>query len=133
MTTLNIEEIMRILPHRYPMLLIDRIVECDDEKRIVGLKNLTMNEFFFQGHFPGKPILPAIAHLAILTQIHRLGSGKNLSISIVKFLRVYQPIEPGETVSISISEPKENTTQFRFHREGTLVSRGTVNWIGNEY
>jgi 3-hydroxymyristoyl/3-hydroxydecanoyl-(acyl carrier protein) dehydratase len=53
MATLEIEEIMNLLPHRYPFLLVDRIAECDDEKHIVGIKNVTVNEPFFQGHFPG--------------------------------------------------------------------------------
>ena len=55
---LNINEIMRILPHRYPLLLIDRILEIDGDDRIVGLKNVTANEQFFQGHFPGNPVMP---------------------------------------------------------------------------
>ena len=59
-STLNIEEIMKVLPHRYPMLLVDKIVECDGEKRIVGIKNVTVNEPFFQGHFPGHPIYPGV-------------------------------------------------------------------------
>ena len=87
---------------------------------------------FFKGHFPGNPTLPAVAHLTILTQIHRLNSGNNITISIVKYIRVYQPIEPGEIISINISEKKKNTTQFRFHKEGKMVSQGTVNWNVNE-
>lgn len=54
----RIREIMELLPHRYPFLLVDRIVEYDPEKRIVGIKNVTINEPFFQGHFPGHPIMP---------------------------------------------------------------------------
>ena len=60
-TVYGINEIMRILPHRYPFLLVDRIVEIDSDKRIVGLKNVTINEQFFQGHFPEAPVMPGRA------------------------------------------------------------------------
>jgi 3-hydroxyacyl-[acyl-carrier-protein] dehydratase len=60
---------MKILPHRYPMLLVDRVLECDDKERIVGIKNLTMNEEIFQGHFPGHPVMPGVLQLEAMAQL----------------------------------------------------------------
>lgn len=68
MATIETKEIMQILPHRYPMLLIDRVIECDDKQRIVAIKNITINEPFFEGHFPGTPIMPGVLQLEAMAQ-----------------------------------------------------------------
>jgi 3-hydroxyacyl-[acyl-carrier-protein] dehydratase len=65
----DINEITRILPHRYPFLLVDRILEIVDDRRIVGQKNVTINEPFFQGHFPGYPVMPGVLILEALAQV----------------------------------------------------------------
>ena len=69
MSVIDIQEILKIEPHRYPMVMVDRILECDDDKKIVGLKNLTYNEPFFQGHFPGRPIMPGVLQLEAMAQV----------------------------------------------------------------
>ena len=67
---MEIEDILKILPHRYPFMLVDRIIEqSDDGNRIVGLKNLTFNELFFQGHFPDNPVMPGVLQLEAMAQV----------------------------------------------------------------
>lgn len=66
---MNIKEIMDILPHRYPFLLVDRVIELEAGKRAVGIKNVTMNEPFFQGHFPGYPVMPGVLIAEALAQL----------------------------------------------------------------
>src|SRR5580765_4029868 len=69
MAGLDINAILQVLPHRYPFLFVDRIVEYEKEKRIVGIKNVTINEPFFQGHFPGRPIMPGVLIIEAMTQM----------------------------------------------------------------
>ncbi|MBO5364045.1 MAG: 3-hydroxyacyl-ACP dehydratase FabZ, partial [Clostridia bacterium] len=66
---LNIQEIMNTIPHRYPFLLVDKIIDLEPGKRAVGIKNVTINEPFFQGHFPGRPIMPGVLICEALAQV----------------------------------------------------------------
>lgn len=79
---LTIQEIIKLLPHRYPFLLVDRILELEPGERIVGLKNVTANEPFFQGHFPGAPVMPGVLIVEAMAQV-----------GAVMFLRELDPIE----------------------------------------
>lgn len=69
MAIIDIDEIMKLLPHRFPFLLVDRIVELEENKRIVGIKNVTINEGFFQGHFPKTPIMPGVLIIEAMAQV----------------------------------------------------------------
>ena len=69
MTEMDIKEILKIIPHRYPFVLIDRIIELEEGKRAVAIKNVTINEPFFNGHFPGQPIMPGVLIIEGLAQV----------------------------------------------------------------
>jgi 3-hydroxyacyl-[acyl-carrier-protein] dehydratase len=102
-TPLDIQDIMKYLPHRYPFILVDRILEMEPAKRVVGLKNVTMNEPFFQGHFPGTPIVPGVLIVEAMAQtsgvlaISSLEKGKQgalmyfMGLDQVKFRKMVVP------------------------------------------
>ena len=100
---MEVEEIMKVLPHRYPFLLVDRILE-KSEKRVVGLKNVTINEPFFQGHFPGHPIMPGVLIVEAMAQVGGMllmGAIPNPENKVVYFtslndVRFRQPVKPGD-------------------------------------
>ncbi len=103
---MGIEDILGVLPHRYPMLLVDRILEIEDGKRIVGLKNVTINEPFFQGHFPGHPIMPGVLIVEAMAQVGGmllLGAVDDPSDKVVYFMSIdgvkfRRPVVPGDQV-----------------------------------
>ncbi len=105
---LDIAQIQDILPHRYPFLLVDRIVELDPGKRIVGLKNVTINEPFFQGHFPGLPVMPGVLIVEAMAQTAGLLMLDNVDDPKAKILlfagideaRFRRPVTPGDTLKI---------------------------------
>lgn len=122
MTVMNVEEIMKLLPHRYPMLLVDKVVECDDEKRIVAVKSVTVNEPFFQGHFPGMPIMPGVLQLEAMAQaggilLNRItGTGGRIpyfmSIDKAKFRKVVRPGDQMRIV-VEIMNLRAKSAKFR--------------------
>lgn len=104
---LDIKEILNILPHRYPFLLVDKIVHLDlDKGIIVGQKNLTYNESFFQGHFPGAPIMPGVLILEALAQagavlVHKKGEREKIALLLsVKHAKFRNPAKPGDILML---------------------------------
>src|SRR3989339_1789634 len=101
MVELDIKEIMKIIPHRYPFLLIDKIVELEEGKRAVAIKNVTMNEFYFQGHFPDHPIMPgvliceAMAQVGVVMALRVPGNqGKIVYFAGIDNVRFRRPVVP---------------------------------------
>jgi len=124
MPALDINEIMEILPHRYPFLLVDRIIECDDEKRIVGIKNVTVNEPFFQGHFPGMPVMPGVLQMEALAQVagillNRLlgGEGKISYFAAIDNARFRRPVVPGDQLRLEVDIIKAKPRLSKVHAE----------------
>lgn len=102
---LDIEQIQSILPHRYPFLLVDRIVELDPGRRAVGLKNVTINEGFFEGHFPGHAVMPGVLVLEAMAQVGGVlllsmtgNEGKLAYFGGADKVRFRKPIVPGDTL-----------------------------------
>jgi len=105
---LDINMIQKILPHRYPFLLVDKIIESTN-KKIVGLKNVTINEPFFQGHFPGHPIMPGVLILEAMAQVGGVGAlslsenlGKLAYFLSIKEARFRKPVVPGDQLIIEV-------------------------------
>jgi len=109
---LNIREILKHIPHRYPFVLVDRIIEIDPEHKIVGIKNVSMNENFFQGHFPNHPVMPGVLICEALAQVgaifaHNARGGRAkdkifvlTGLDKVKFKR---PVEPGDQLRLEVT------------------------------
>lgn len=125
---LDIKEIMNILPHRYPFLMVDRVVEMDPGKRIVGVKNVTINEPFFQGHFPGHPVMPGVLIVEAMAQVAGilayLSSDDEIRKKVCYFMsidnaRFRKPVVPGDLL--------------RLEMESTMNRRGIWGFNGKAY
>lgn len=108
---MNVNDIMAVLPHRYPFLLVDRIVELEKGKRIVGLKNVSVNEPFFPGHFPGHPVMPGVLIVEAMAQVAAIlaykSSDEDLSSKVTYFTGIdnakfRRPVFPGDQLRIEI-------------------------------
>lgn len=130
MSVMETKDILKVLPHRYPILLVDRVLECDGKERIVGLKNITFNEPYLQGHFPGDPIMPGVLQLEAMAQVAGIlmnqmfgGEGRIayfLAIDNARFRRV---VRPGDQLRIEI--------QFLRARLGMSKVHGKA-YVGDE-
>src|SRR5258706_11692990 len=101
------DQIEQIIPHRYPFLLVDRIVEIEEGQRAVGIKNVTANEWFFEGHFPGKKVMPgvliveALAQVAAITMLKGVAmAGKSPLFGGIENMRFRKPVVPGDQLRL---------------------------------
>ncbi|MCZ6759757.1 MAG: 3-hydroxyacyl-ACP dehydratase FabZ [Gemmatimonadetes bacterium] len=107
---IDVQGIMKVLPHRYPMLLVDRIVEIEAGKRIVGIKNVTINEPYFQGHFPGHPVMPGVLVVEAMAQtggMLLMDHVEDPDSKVVYFMsldkvKFRQPVTPGDQLRLEV-------------------------------
>jgi beta-hydroxyacyl-ACP dehydratase FabZ len=139
---LTYQDIIKVLPHRYPFLLVDRITELEPGKRIVGIKNVTMNEPFFQGHFPDNPIMPGVLIIEAMAQVGGVLAGFSLpeateknekkalffmSMDKVKFRK---PVVPGDQIVFEVTPLRTGTRVWKMagkaYVERDLVAEGEL-------
>ena len=121
---MDIHQILRKLPHRYPLLLVDRVLEIEPGKRISALKNVTINEPFFVGHFPHRPVMPGVMILEALAQAAALLSFETLGIepddntmyyfAAIDQARFKRPVEPGDQLVLDVTLDRMKSGIFKF-------------------
>ena len=128
--SIDISEILKILPHRYPFLLIDRIIGFEAGKSAKGIKNVTINEPFFQGHFPGHPIMPGVLILEAMAQVGGILAFKSANVSnkVVYFMgidkaRFRKPVLPGDVLTLSLEVAKTRGNIWSFRAEAHTDSK----------
>lgn len=115
MSVMDSMEIQSILPHRYPFLLVDRIRELDPDRRIVGIKNVSINEPFFQGHFPGRPVMPGVLILEALAQVGGVLAFKSFGsvgrpvvyLTGIDGAKFRKPVVPGDILRLEVDVIKK--------------------------
>ncbi len=140
--TADIGRIMKLLPHRYPFLLIDKMIDMDGEDSGTAIKNVTMNEPFFQGHFPGKPVMPGVLLVEAMAQaagalvLDHLGdehAGKLVFFMSIDKARFRKPVGPGDTVHIKVKLTNKRAPVWKYwaeaHVEGKKVAEAEIGAI----
>ena len=136
---IDVKEIMQILPHRYPFLLVDRIESLKEGEEIVGIKNVCVNEPFFVGHFPGNPIMPGVLIIEAMAQVGGVlafhSSPKEWAGSLVYFMgidkvRFRKPVVPGDQLRLKLTTIRQKQKVFKMRGEAyvddTLVAEAEL-------
>jgi len=142
MAALDIRQVLERLPHRYPFLMIDRVVELDPDRRIVALKNVTINEEFFQGHFPGRPLMPGVLILEAMAQAGGIlvlpedgsAAGKIFYLVAVENAKFRRTVVPGDQlrVEVTVLRARGNFRKLagRAEVEGQIVAEAELTLTG---
>lgn len=128
--TMDIMRIMALLPHRYPFLLVDRIIEIDGDRSAIGIKNVTVNEPHFQGHFPSAPVMPGVLIIEAMAQTAgaiciNSTSGSEAAPSLVYFMTIdnakfRRPVVPGDRLEIHVTKQKQRGNIWKFACEAKV-------------
>ncbi len=137
--TADIQRIMQLLPHRYPFLLIDRIVDMNEDQSCVGIKNVTINEPFFQGHFPVRPVMPGVLLIEAMAQtagalaLDHMGvdaAGQLVFFMTIDNAKFRKPVGPGDTVHFHVQQTQKRGPVYKFACEakvdGTKVAQAEI-------
>ena len=141
----DIERVLRLLPHRYPFLMIDRIVEIDGDNSAVGIKNVTINEPHFQGHFPGRPVMPGVLILESMAQTAGAiciaaadlePSPAVVYLTSIDAAKFRRPVVPGDTLRIRVDKLRQRMNLWKFRAEaevdGVVVAEAVVSAVMSE-
>ena len=137
LSSADVLEIMKLLPHRYPFLMVDKIIEIDSDNSAIGIKNVTANEPQFMGHFPGSPIMPGVLIVEGMAQTagaicaRKDGIGGNLVYFMtIDNARFRKPVVPGDRVEFHVVKLKQRGTIWKFHCDakvdGSLVAEADI-------
>lgn len=137
LSSADVLEIMKLLPHRYPFLMVDKIIEIDSDNSAIGIKNVTANEPQFTGHFPGSPIMPGVLLIEGMAQTagaicaRKDGIGGNLVYFMtIDNARFRKPVVPGDRVEFHVVKLKQRGTIWKFHCDakvdGILVAEADI-------
>ncbi|MGG6893551.1 MULTISPECIES: 3-hydroxyacyl-ACP dehydratase FabZ [Rhizobium] len=137
LSSADVLEIMKLLPHRYPFLMVDKIIEIDSDNSAIGIKNVTANEPQFTGHFPGSPIMPGVLLIEGMAQTagaicaRKDGIGGNLVYFMtIDNARFRKPVVPGDRVEFHVAKLKQRGTIWKFHCDakvdGNLVAEADI-------
>ncbi len=126
---LDVREIFKIIPHRYPFLLVDRILEVEAGKRIVGIKNVTFNEVFFQGHFPSRPVMPGVLICEAMAQVGAIlahyskgekDDGRVFMLTGLDRAKFKRTVEPGDQLRIELNSLKRRESFWKMKGKATV-------------
>lgn len=135
MTSVDILRIMEMIPHRYPMLLVDKVVDMKPRESAVGIKNVTANEPYFPGHFPTQPVMPGVmivesmAQTAAILVVHSLGKdseGKLVYFMTIDEARFRKPVGPGDQMHIHVTCLKQRGPVWKFRGEAKVDGKLTA-------
>ncbi len=117
---MDMKEIQKLLPHRYPFLLVDRVIQLEPGEKAIGIKNVTVNEEFFQGHFPGQPIMPGVLIIEAMAQVAGLlafrsgATGKSVYFMSIEKAKFRRPVVPGDQLKLEINVLQHRGNVWKF-------------------